>query len=220
MRFMTVTNAAKRLDVTTRQVQHLVARGELRGLARGLVDAASVERMIAVRAASHTRAWSVETAWGAIALLSGGSAEWMQQTQRSRLRARLRSLTAEALIERTRNRAEVTHYRAHSSAELHLRSILVSASASAERLGLAGSTKVDGYLVRGDVGSVVHNHGLIRDDEGEVTLRATTMNLETVSGLADRGNVLAAVDLAGSLDARERNVGLSTLEDVLKEFRG
>lgn len=47
--------AAERLGVSTRQVQHLVAGGELRQVARGLVDAASVDRLVSVRRGSRTR---------------------------------------------------------------------------------------------------------------------------------------------------------------------
>lgn len=46
---LAVSEAAERLGVSTRQVQHLVARGELRSLARGVVDETSVERLLAVR---------------------------------------------------------------------------------------------------------------------------------------------------------------------------
>lgn len=217
---MAVSEAADRLGVSTRQVQHLVSGGELRHVARGFVDATSVERLVAVRGASHTRAWSEATAWGAVSLLSGEYAEWVQQTQRSRLRSRLRGLSAEALVERARDRAKVTRYRAHSTAGLHLRGILVSATIDSQKLGLAEANDIDGYLSARNVVSLVHNHGLVQDDEGRVTLRATSMDLEVVKDLANRNIVLAALDLAESLDDRERRAGLTALDQALKEFRG
>lgn len=71
MSFLAVSEAAERLGVSTRQVQHLVARGELRSLARGVVDETSVERLLTVRRGSRARAWVESTAWAAVALLSG-----------------------------------------------------------------------------------------------------------------------------------------------------
>ena len=217
---MAVSAAAQRLGVSTRQVQHLVGRGELRQLARGIVDSTSVERLLAVRQRSHTRAWSDATAWGAVSLLSGSDAEWMGTTQRSRLRSRLRRLNAAELVERGRARAEVTRYRAHSSAGRYVRGDLVYTMDAATRVGLAETSDIGGYLATDAVAGVVRNHGLIRDDEGRVTLRATTMDLGVVEDLANRAVVLAALDLAESLDVRERRAGHDALDRALQCFRG
>ena len=143
----------------------------------------------------------------------------MGQTQRSRLRSRLRGLTATALVERTRGRAEVTRYRAHSSTGRYLLGTVVRTSDAAGRLGLADTGSIDGYLAADTVAAVVRDHGLIRDDEGRVTLRATTMDLAVVGDLADRAVVLAALDLAESLDVRERRAGTDALDCALKAFR-
>jgi hypothetical protein len=153
-------------------------------------------------------------------LLSGTDAEWMGERQRSRLKARLRELSAAELFERTRERADVIPYRAHSRAGQHLLAELVYATDVAGRLGLAEVNSVDGYLAAADVAGVVSRHGLIRDYEGRVTLRATTMDLEVVRDLADRGVVLAALDLAESFDVREQRAGLDALDRALEEFRG
>lgn len=217
---MAVSEAAERLGVSTRQVQHLVASGELRPLARGIVDATSVERLLAVRGGSHVRAWSEPTAWGAVSLLSGGDAEWMGNTQRSRLRSRLRATTAGELVQQARERAEVTRYRAHPSSHRYLLDVLVHATEAAGRLGLAEPNTIDGYLAAGKVADAVRNHGLIRDDEGGVVLRATAMDLDVVRNLANRGVVLAALDLAESLDVRERRAGRDALDRALEDFRG
>lgn len=220
MPLVTVSEAAERLGVSTRRVQHLVARGELRQLARGVIDETSIERLVAVRQGSHTRAWSEATAWGAVSLLSAGRAEWLGASQRSRLRARLRGLNAAELVERARERADVTRYRAHATTERRLREILVHTAGAPGRLGLVDTNRTDGYLAADDVARTVRNHGLIRDDDGHVTLRATTMDLSVVENLAHRSVVLAALDLAESLDVRERRVGLDALDRALDDFRG
>lgn len=201
-------------------MQHLVTRGELRSLARGVIDETSVERLLAVRGGSHRRAWAEATAWGAIALLSGGDASWIGESQRPRLKARLRALNAAEFIERTRERADVTHYAAHASTGERLLDEPVHTSDKAGQIGLAATNSVDGYLAASDVAGVVSRHGLIRDDDGQVTLRATTMDLEVVRNLAQHGTVLAALDLAESLDIRERRAGVDELDRALEEFRG
>jgi len=221
MTLLAVSEAAERLGVSARQVQHLVARGELRSLARGVVDETSVERLLAVRRGSHTRAWGESTAWAAVALLSGSDAGWLGESQRSRLRGRLRDLGADELVERARGRARVTRYAAHRSTRERLRRELVETSAAAERLGLAATNAIDGYLATTDVEAVVARHGLVRDDAGSVTLRATAMDLDVVRDFPGGDDVLAALDLAESLDVRrERRAGLDANDRALGEFRG
>lgn len=220
MSLLAISEAAERLGVSTRQVQHLVARGELRQVARGVLDETSVARLLAVRGDSHKRAWSEGTAWGAVALLSGCDADWMGDTQRSRLKGRLRQLDAAELVERARDRADVTRYRAHTSAGKYLLGELVYTAEVAGQLGLAETDNIDGYLASEDVDGLVSRHGLIRDDEGRVTLRATTMDLDVVRDLAKRSAVLAAIDLAESLDVREHRAGLDGLDRALEAFRG
>jgi hypothetical protein len=219
MTLLGVADAAERLGVSTRQVRHLAASGDLRLLARGVVDEASVDRLLAVRGGSHRRAWSEETAWGAVALLSGVEASWMGESQRSRLKGRLRAHSAEQLLERSRDRAEVHRYAGHASTAARLRSDVVGLSKAATVLGLAESSAVDGYVSVDALEGLVARHGLIRDDTGQYTLRATTMDLAVVERLAE-GTVLAALDLAESLDVRERRVGLDALDDALARFRG
>jgi len=220
MSLLAVSEAAERLGVSTRQVQHLVARGDLRSLARGVVDETSVERLLAVRRGSHTRAWAESTAWAAVALLSGREAGWLGESQRSRLRGRLRGLGAEELVERTRGRASVSRYVTHRSAVERLWTELVDTSSAAERLGLATTNAIDGYVAMTDLKSVVSRHGLIRDDTGSVTLRSISVDLDVVRDVVSVGDVLAALDLAESLDVRERRAGIEGLSRMLGEFRG
>jgi hypothetical protein len=66
----------------------------------------------------------------------------------------------------------------------------------------------------------VSRHGLIRDDTGSVTLRSTSVDLDVVRDVVSAGDVLAALDLAESLDVRERRAGIEELSRALGEFRG
>jgi len=214
-----VEEAAERLGVSARQVRHLAANGELRLLARGVIDASSVDQLMAVRRGSHRRAWAEATAWGAVALLSGFEATWMGESQRSRLKGRLRATTAEQLVERARDRAAAGRYAGHTSSRARLRAETVDLSEATTRLGLAETAAVDVYVAAGELDALVARHALARDDAGTFTLRATTMDLAVVEELA-QGVVLAALDLAESLDIRERRVGIDALDDALLRFRG
>jgi hypothetical protein len=216
---VSVSDAAEKLGVSVRQVQHLVARGDLHRVARGLVDETSIERYVAVRSRSRARAWSSETAWTAVALLSGARPGWIGASQSSRLRQRLGRISSTDLVERTRGRARVTRYAAHSSVGRYLLGEVVHTRRAESRLGLASTDAVDGYVAAAAVPRLVAQHGLRRDDAGRVTLRATSMSLEDVRSLAERGVVLAALDLAESLDVRERRAGLDALDRALEEFR-
>lgn len=218
MKLLAVTEAAERLRVSSRQVRYLAASGELRLLARGVVDEASVDRLQAVRRGSHRRAWSEHTAWGAVALLSGAEATWMGESQRSRLKGRLRVVSAEGLVERARDRAVLNRYAGHASTGERLRAEVVDTTGAATRLGLAETSAVDGYVAADWLDELVTRHGLIRDDSGNYTLRATIMDLAIVRPLA-QGTVLAAIDLAESLDVRERRAGLDALDDALARVR-
>ena len=220
MSLLSVQEAAVRLSVSVRQVQHLVALGELHQVARGLVDEASVERLRLVRGASPRRAWAPATSWGAVAILLGQTPAWMGDTQRSRLRARLRDLTVDGLVERTRERAHAVRYRAHPTTASRLEKEIVSTAEQAAALGLASGGSVDGYVQRGSLDELVARHGLIRDTQGQVTLRATDFPMRTIGELAQRGVVLAALDLAESLDVRERRAGTEGVARALEDFRG
>jgi excisionase family DNA binding protein len=219
MALLTVANAAERLGVSTRRVQHLVANGTLTALARGVIDETSVDRYLASRAGFRGRSWSEATAWGAVALLSGRDASWMGDSQRSRLRSRLRIRTAGDLAGRARGRAVVSRYTGHTSTASRHRDQVVDTSAAAEALGLTATAAVDGYVAAGALDVLIARHGLVRDDAGPFTLRATGMPLDVVAEVAHAGPVLAALDLAESLDVRERRAGVEALTRALERFR-
>ncbi|GAA1729792.1 hypothetical protein GCM10009809_26690 [Isoptericola hypogeus] len=220
MSLIAVRDAAERLGVSPRQVQHLVAQGELTSLARGVIDSESIDRFLAVRGQQRTRPWLPETAWGAVAILSGLVASWMGETQRSRLKARMRSMSAADLVERTRERADVVQYAGHSSVAERLKQRIVDTSVARSRLGLADANMVDGYVDANKLDELVRRFGLVRDTSGLITLRTTTFPTGTITRIAAADTVLTALDLAGSLDTRERTAGMDALTDALEKPRG
>jgi hypothetical protein len=216
--FVEVGEAARRLGVSPRHVTRLVEMGWLTGVARGLVDAISVERYRLEGHHGRTRAWSEATAWGAVALLVGARVEWLGQAQASRLRAALRAMTDPAdLVSRCRDRAAVRTYSGHRSVLDRLRGQIVVPNS--EGLGLAPAGGLDGYLAAGDAPGAVRRFALREDPAGTITLRATGFVPDTVARLARAGPVLAALDAASSLDPRVRGVGRRALGDALDSFR-
>jgi hypothetical protein len=96
---------------------------------------------------------------------------------------------------------------------------LVDTSGAAAVLGLiTAADRADGYVAAHDLDEIVARHALVEEADGDYTLRATTMDLATVRALAENAPVLAALDLAESLDIRERQAGLNFLDDRLKRL--
>lgn len=219
---ITVSAAARLLGVSERRVRQMTGSGDLTLPARGLVDRVSLQRHLATRQGAHTRAWSTETAWAGVALLCGFEVDWLGTAQRSRLRTSLRATTAQALVSRARNRASVHRYAGHASTAARLRTEIAVAGRVGQ-FGLVGEAgQLDGYVATDSLASLVTRHALTEDSNGHVALRATDFNLATIAAIAEAGSVpvLAALDLAESMDARERGVALDALAGALARFRG
>ncbi|WP_188777797.1 helix-turn-helix domain-containing protein [Marmoricola endophyticus] len=217
--FCTTDEAARRLGMTRRRVQQLLDTGDLTRVARGLVDATSLDRHLAAHPTGRTRAWAESTAWAAVALLSGARVDWLGASQTSRLRAALRDTADPAeLVARTRGRAVVRTFTGHSSAVRRLADRLVVADRATLGLTAGDVDWVDGYLDAAALDATAASFGLREDPVGAITLRATAFDLDAVARLAD-GPVLAALDAATSLDPRERGVGERVLTGVLEGAR-
>lgn len=210
--------AARRLDLSERQVERLVRAGELVKVHRGLVD----ERSLALHQARIRRpgrGWDEATAWAAIAILTGQRADWLGQTQRSRLRSTLKKLSAQDVVARARNRAHVHRLGGLDSAIRRAAGEIVDAHAHDADLGLAGSGRVDGYVATMDLSGLLQRLRLHEDLDGRLTLRATAFDIDIVRSLAGGGHVVAALDLAESTDPRERRAGLDALDAALHGLR-
>lgn len=227
---MSVRQAAQLLGVTEKQVQHLGRRGEVRYVARGLLDGASVRAIHAVRQGRHTRGWSERTAWAAIALLSGHDADWLGQGQVSRLRSRLRIMGSSDLVAATRNRALVSRFTGHQSAVGRLAgdSRTIARRALPGLVGQNHHAETDWYVAARDEDYLVRAYGLRSNSRGDFVLRAVktedrldkdgiTLNL-VIALMVD--DVLTALDSATSEDPRERGVAMRLLDNALDRFRG
>ena len=217
-----VEEAAGLLDVSARRVEQLARAGELTRAAHGLIDLASVHQYLAIRQGKATgRAWAEETAWAAVALLSGVDVEWLGAVQRSRLRGTLREIDSVDLARRTRNRTRVQRFSGHQSAAARLREDLVVTNRDALGLVSVGEEQgADGYVAADQVDRLVAAYALRRDAAGAYVLRATHFDLEIVRRIAAAADTLVALDAAASLDPRERAEGHRILTEQLDAFRG
>lgn len=220
--FIDVSQAARLLGVSDRRVQQMATSGDLTFTARGLVDRSSLDHHLATRQGTRTRGWATETAWAAVALLCGIEVDWLGTGQKSRLRTSLRGADAKVLVSRARNRARTHRYAGHSSTAARLRNELVVVHPVGQ-LGIAGDDgRFEGYVPTDSLANLVMRHGLVEDTQGDYALRATDFDLNDIAVMAHAGGipVLAALDSAESLDARERGVALEALDQALAHFRG
>lgn len=223
---MTSAEASRLLGVSVRQVERLVAAGDLTRVGRVgrslLIDAASVHRMRG-RGSRRGRPWAAETKRAAADLLAEGRTERLTQAERSRLRSRLRGMTAEEPVQAMSGRAQVRRLRASGSFLDRLRqSVTLTGAAAVDadravagRFGLASAQRdtVDGYVDADTAQRLIDECHLVDDANGNVTLRITDDH-QGDRMLAD--DVTVALDLADSLDARERSAGLALLRSRLR----
>jgi hypothetical protein len=163
--------------------------------------------------------------WIALDLISGLASDAMSSSQRWHLRERLKTMTAADLVRVSRHRAEVHRLRASESFLALVRdevaltgaAALIADAQLARGLGLAaaGHWSVDGYVGRVDLHRIVASYHLAEDQGGNVVLRVVDDVARTTRrGIAD--NVTVALDLAESLDPRERSAGRRELDRLLK----
>ena len=225
---MTSDEAARVLGVTVRQVQRLVESGELLSTGRVgrslLIDATSVN-VLRANGSQRGRPWNARTVWVAVDLLSGVASDELSKSQRWHLRQRLKSMSAADLVRATRRRAELRHFRASESFLVRIRDEVALTGAAAmsadaqlaRRLGLAvaGQSAVDGYVRRSDLDRIVATFHFAEDQQGNVSLRVVDDVARAAPGrVVDYATV--ALDLADSLDPRERSAGRRELDRLLK----
>ncbi len=222
--YLDVSEAARILGVSTRHVARLGEAGEIRYIARGVVDRGSVAEFMRERQSSRARAWSEETAWGAVALLSNVEVDWLGSVQLSRLRKRLRSMTpddsgAHELMGRARSRASIYTYESYGYLSPRMKKEVISVGRRGLGMSQARRDHVDGYLDAESHARLVKKYGLVQDARGTMTLRVTGFDLRVVKRIASApSGALAALDAAGSLDPREHGVGAHALAKHLEDF--
>lgn len=226
---MTVAEVAERLTISRASVHQLLRSGHLTSTGRVgraiLVDPASVERIVAA-GTRRGRAWTAQTAWGALAMLSGQETQWLTTRERYRIREQVSNLSANDVYLLSRNRAATARYRAVPEAVPIIDEYLMRTGGAAmrdddtaTRFGLAGGGGyAAGYVLKGDAAPLTDAFGLVDDPQGNVTIHEIEFGDAFVD---DRTPVAAiAVDLLGSLSTRERSAGTRVLEELLRQHQG
>lgn len=222
--YVDVDEAARLLGVTKRHVARLGEQGQIRYLRRGLLDRGSVNQYLRERESSRSRPWSEATAWGAVALLSGIEVDWLGQVQTSRLRGRLRRLAADdhgsqELVGRARGRASARTYESFGFLLPRVRRHVIVVGRRGLGLSDSGKDRIDGYVSSDVLIKLETSLGLLQDARGKMILRVTDFDLDIIRRIATKGNgALAALDAAGSMDAREQGVGARALDKYLQDF--
>ncbi len=224
---MSSAEAGRLLGVSMRQVQRLASSGALVQVGAvgrtELIDAGSVQRMKA-QGLRRGRPWSTNAIAAAIDLLTHGDTARLSSVEARRLRDRLAGLSAEDLVRATRSRAEVRRYRASASfldrvrKEIALTGVwaIDNDTALAKEFSLAQGRQasVDGYVDSTAAARLIRACHLIEDAQGHVTLRVTA-----IDSLMTTNAVAVALDLAESLEPRERSAGLTFLGQRLTSLR-
>lgn len=225
MTLLTVGEAAERLGVSDRHVRRLAEEGDMPARRLGeswFIDERALTRRVR-RAPGTGRTWAPQTAWAAVDLLTGGNGRaLLDQPRISRLRSRLRTLTAPEMHRLAENRAQPHRFHASPRARVKLADVLVASGVSAleqqdlaRRFGLApveGSQRVEGYLL-GDFEALQSRLRLDPSAEGEVVIRHVPVHVDPSALLGTE--TVVALDLMDSDDVRERAAGREVLDRLL-----
>ncbi|HSK49425.1 MAG TPA: hypothetical protein VK889_02900 [Solirubrobacterales bacterium] len=220
---ISISDAAKNLDLSPARVRVMASRGQLAGAKLGdrwFVERAAVERRRR-EGSLHGRRFSPRNAWALLALASGEDVEGIDSSVRSRLRRALASQGLRRLAPRLALRAEARSFRAHPGEVSHIlrdpELVLSGISAAGEYgFGLVSGREADGYLQEAKLKSFVSRHALTPADlDGNVRLRVVPEE----AGRFFVGRRIApppavALDLAEEADPRSAQSGQRALRDL------
>lgn len=220
---MTTSEAGALLGITRNSVTVLAEQGDLIVSGRVgsaiLLEANSVQRL-SLHPDRRGRPLDTPTAWAAISILSGGKAAWMGDRQRSRLKARLRSVSAGQLSWLARRRARMVTLRASGSylTDIEVALMLSGVSeinTSSVYFGLIEDrTRIEGYTDQKGLDALIDAYHLVPDPVGNVIVHQVDFP-EAFKVCSSA--VLTALDLAVSIDVRERAAGLRVLQSILDQ---
>jgi excisionase family DNA binding protein len=232
-RWLSVAQAAVRLNVSPRRIRQLLAAGELVGEnvgGRALLDAAQVERR-AVRHPSSGRPFSPALAWMVLAVLSDpGSPEAAvaDRSTRHRLHRVLAQVSdpkgpsAEDLESLLRRRARSHRFWIHPRL---MAQVFADARVSAGRARAAAAYGLDvspgddalGYIAESDLAAVQAQYALEPDLNGALELRAYEPQPAGTTPHAGKPVPVAAAvfDLLESDDVRLQRIARNWLERAL-----
>jgi excisionase family DNA binding protein len=221
--FLSVSDAAGALNLSSARVRLLVANGDIPAEkigGRWLVEKVGVERRRR-RGSSGGRPFIPRNAWAILCMASGEQVDAIDAAARSRLRRALLLEGLGALPLRLEQRADVARYRAHPGEIAHLRNDerLVPSGVSAARLvglDLLAGREVDGYVRASALDELVEEHALAPAVIGEANavLRIVPDDVWDLflAGRPHAPGAAIALDLIEGYDSRSQTSGKELLK--------
>jgi excisionase family DNA binding protein len=232
---LTVQEAAERLQVHQSRVRGLIGAGTLSGRRVGrqwLVTTEDVERQEALtRAGVRSRSMSARTAWAAGALVDGQATEWLADSERSRLAARLRGAEGTAIFQRwlAKRHSSVTRYRIADTdiaAFLNETDVVATGLTAARSHGvrLGSTNEAEVYVDDRRLQVLDRTYLLVASTQGNLVVHHTEdlwhlRTQEQRDGLQITTRLMTAVDLLDQTASRSRSTGRDLLLSALEEFR-
>ena len=221
--FLTTEQASELSGMTAHRIACLARANEIDAVKIGntlLVDAASLQRY-SQNSQGNGRPLSAKTAYAALWLLSKIDADWLSYQQRRRLDIFLETTSVEKLCWQCRKRATRYVFRVSKSYEKKLESSLLLTSKNSRAvssLGLVGSFEgVEGYCHSSQLLSLEKRYHLQPDNQGNAVIYSASWLPENIEG--EMPIAVIAMDLAQSLNTRERSIGKKKLKELLDEYR-
>ena len=189
-----------------------------------LVDPVSVARR-KQSAKPAGRPLEPPNAWGAIFLISGKEAPWLDAQARWRIRQALRTNGLRGLLPRLSRRATRQPFHAHPGEIPHLsraQGIVKSgiSAAGAHDLDLAAGNELDAYVPANQLARLERDHALQPAIPGEanVLLRAVPDSAWHLDDLRVAPLAAVAVDLAEDPDSRSSRAGRSAIPKLERKI--
>lgn len=220
--YLTVAEAAKRLDVTPDRVRRLVRAGELPAtrFGRALMVPADAVDLRRSRGSGEGRRLEPANAWAVLYMAAGLSVPWVDRKDRWRLGRYLAAHRLGDIRDRLVARGRPHAHRAHTSVLVALRAdpalMLTGVTGASEaRLGLVGgSGEVDAYVAADALDGVVRRHHLRPSREPNVTLRVVPSFTRPWPPAHVAPLTVIALDLLDSDEPRARQVGTEVLRGL------
>lgn len=222
--YLTVEDAAAQLGVTPHRIRSLVRQGEIEMIRPSermlLIDAVSFELYKRVAHAAG-RPYSPEMAFGVLWLLSGRDPVWLDYHQKRRCVSALKMQDAEKLMRLCRKRARTIRLRMPASYFPVAAEFLVASGAGAIDAYDFDLTKradvMEGYASEREYEDLVHECYAVSDPNGNLIVHVVEDLPENPGDMMPEAVV--ALDLAESLDARQHEVGIKKLKELLDARR-
>ncbi|GAA1750720.1 hypothetical protein [Aeromicrobium alkaliterrae] len=214
---LSVSQFATAASISVARARQLAAGGQVRAEKVGSQWAIADAEVVRWRA-SLSRPMAERIAWAAAVMADGGRAEWLESSERSRLRKRLNALSeADDAVGQVqawmRARGAVGWWRADEESLVAIaQRVRVSGVASAQARMSSGGF-VEGYVQPSEVKSLVDDFWLVPAERGygELVLRVS----EFARGPVPR--LIVAADLADHGRSREAGAAERVVREVVEE---